>query len=169
MKKNMDNSSMKLVRLNSDHNSTLNSCNITPNQPLEKEFSHHASKTTVSFGRVRDSDFKQDRRQYSNNFDSNDEKFKAIRRSETSSQEEFSFCDTSLRKRSRLTSFDLTGSGHNEPQSQITCSEKKIELVGTLVDYMEKSGSKKASPHSNPAISGKDVRITMSTTQELIE
>jgi len=68
-----------------------------------------------------------------------------------------------------LTSFDLTGSGHNEPQSQNTCSEKKIELVGTLVDYSEQASPKKASSHSNQVVSGKDMRITINTTQELVE
>ena len=68
-----------------------------------------------------------------------------------------------------MTSFDLTGSGHNEPQSQNTCSKKKIELVGTLIDDYELASQKKASSHSNQSIRSKDMKITMNTTQELVE
>ena len=44
--------SLKIVRQITDHNNSINSCNITPNQPLEKENSYYGSKTQVTFGRV---------------------------------------------------------------------------------------------------------------------
>ena len=73
VKKNMESSTMKIVRQISDHNNSINSCNITPNQPLEKESSHYGSKTQISFGRVPEYDFIKDQRQWSHNFDSSNE------------------------------------------------------------------------------------------------
>ena len=52
--------SLKIVRQITDHNNSFNSCNVTPNQPLEKENSYYGSKTQVTFGRVPNSDFIKD-------------------------------------------------------------------------------------------------------------
>lgn len=46
-----------------NHNDSINSCNLTPNQPLEKENSYYASKTQVSFGRPPMHDLKLGERQ----------------------------------------------------------------------------------------------------------
>ena len=53
-----------------------------------------------------------------------------------------------------MTSFDLTGSGKGEQPSVQTRSEKKIELVGTIVEYPEEHNS--SGSHMSSTLSYKE-------------